>query len=107
MSYLFLVSFRYIIFKLKAKSSAHVFVLSDFVLEKLFGKKQPVSETDVSDIEYSEIELPDEKEQDVKKQEARDKNRKRKSKFSSKKLQLWSQHYENFLCFTKFSFHRK
>ena len=47
------MSFRYIILKLKVKSSAHVFVLSDFVLEEVFGKKQPVSEADVSDVEDS------------------------------------------------------
>ena len=62
--------------KLKVKPGAHVFVLSNFVLEKVFGKKQPVSEIEVSDVESSEVEFPDEK-----KQRARDKNQKGKSKF--------------------------
>lgn len=35
-------------------------VPSDFVLENVFGKKQPVSETSVSEIEESDLEFPDE-----------------------------------------------
>ena len=62
--------------KLKVKPGAHVFVLSNFVLEKVFRKKQPVSEIEVSDVESSEVEFPDEK-----KQGARNKNQKSKSKF--------------------------
>ena len=85
MSYLFFVSFRYIIRKLKVKPGAHVFVLSDFVVQKVLGKKQPISETYASGVEDSETEFLDKKKQDEKKQETHDKSQKCKSKFSSKK----------------------
>ena len=38
----------------------YFYVAFDFVLENVFVKKQPVSETSVSEIEESDLEFPDE-----------------------------------------------
>ena len=62
--------------RMKTKPGPHVLVLTHFVLQKVYGNKQPVSETDVSETEESKIEFPDEPKQ-ITKQKISDRMKKK------------------------------